>query len=108
DTWEWDGAAWSARATSGPSARPFAAMTYDGFRQRVVLFGGGGVTVQGDFWEWDGTAWTPRPSTGGLARSRAQLMYDGARSSLIMIGGFPAQSSTSYTDTWELLPGASA
>src|SRR5688572_7152112 len=29
DTWEWDGANWTLRATVGPSNQPSPAMTYD-------------------------------------------------------------------------------
>ena len=40
DTWEWDGAVWTLRATTGPSPRYGHAMAYDSARGVVVLFGG--------------------------------------------------------------------
>lgn len=41
-TWNWDGNAWTARATTGgpPPARSWTAMAYDSGRDRVVMFGG--------------------------------------------------------------------
>jgi hypothetical protein len=37
DTWEWDGSAWTQVADMGPSPRWSFGMTYDAFRQRLVL-----------------------------------------------------------------------
>ena len=45
DTWEWDGIAWMIRASSVvPLPRSRHAMTHDGGRQTVLLFGGLGAT----------------------------------------------------------------
>ncbi len=55
DTWEWDGSSWVAVSTSGaaaPNARSSHAMTFDGLRNRTVVFGGVSAgTIFGDTWE---------------------------------------------------------
>jgi hypothetical protein len=52
DTWEFDGAAWTARGAPGPAARTFAKMVYDSSRRRAVLFGGySGTQFIADTWE---------------------------------------------------------
>src|SRR5262249_32387785 len=40
DTWEWDGHNWHELNVSGPPPRAEAAIAFDSFRGRVVLFGG--------------------------------------------------------------------
>ena len=40
ETWEWDGSAWTLRASDGPSPRYDHAMAYDSARGVTVLFGG--------------------------------------------------------------------
>lgn len=55
DTWEWDGTDWRQRSTATtPSVRRGLALTYDVFREQIVLFGGGqdgsGNLLFGDTW----------------------------------------------------------
>ena len=38
-TWEWNGAAWSRRSISGPSARSSHSMAFDSARAVTVYFG---------------------------------------------------------------------
>lgn len=56
DTWEWDGATWSARTTANiPHARENHAVAYDSSRGVTVLFGGdyyGGQQPLDDTWEY--------------------------------------------------------
>src|SRR5260370_10948018 len=60
-------------------ARSFPAVTYDGTRRDVVLFGGlaAGATIYGDIWTWDGSHWTQRTSASQPpARFGASMVYD--------------------------------
>lgn len=50
-TWEWDGRLWTQRQNMGPPARNLHDLAYDSQRDRVILFGGSGVTTLGDTWE---------------------------------------------------------
>jgi hypothetical protein len=90
DTWEWDGATWTQVATTGPSPRVFASMTYDPVRGRMLLFGGGSTTVFNDeLWQWDGASWTqrvlpvrPTPRGGGF------FTFDPRAGAAVLAGGF--------------------
>src|SRR5262249_16934915 len=105
DTWEWDGANWTRRVPAqSPSARRFAALSFDRVRGRTVLFGGLNAiaTALGDTWEWDGTDWSPG---GGAhappARCQHALVYDSARGRIVLFGGFRSSSPQALQDTWE-------
>jgi hypothetical protein len=103
DTWEFNGTAWTQRATTGPSPRFFHSMAYDPTRHVTVLFGGtsdtGGFPSFTDTWEWNGTTWTQRAVSGAPARADAPLVYDPVRHVMVVFGG----SGTFGTlgDTWE-------
>jgi hypothetical protein len=98
DTWEWDGAAWTQAATSGPSPRNGAALAYDGQRQRLVLFGGSGRAS--DTWEWDGVAWLPREAGVAPGRYNAAMTYMPPMQSLLRFGGWTGTERVG--DTWLL------
>ena len=101
DTWEWDGAGWTQRASSGPAPRNYHAMAYDSAHGRVVLFGGvTGVYSPGlgDTWEWDGMGWTQRASSGPPPRFDHAMAYDSSRGRVVLFGGTGAQP---LGDTWE-------
>ncbi len=102
DTWEWDGANWIQRTPAlSPSPRGGHAMTYDGVRQRIVLFGGGYSTNFSDTWEWDGATWTLRaPASSPAARSGHALAYDGVRQRVVLHGGRGGPNLV-FADTWE-------
>jgi hypothetical protein len=54
DTWTWDGTHWHQRQDMGPSVRYVPGLSWDGGRQRGVLFGGSNTTATpylGDTWE---------------------------------------------------------
>lgn len=86
---------------TSPSARILHSMTYDGARQRVVLFGGDGGASLGDTWELDGSAWLQRtPQSSPAARSHSALVYDAARQRVILFGGSSSTGAT-FGDTWE-------
>lgn len=103
DTWEWNGTAWSQRATGqAPPPRSGHAMVYDPVGQRVVLYGGQSTSAPGgfaDMWQWDGAAWTPI-SNSGAARGpvvSGTMTWDLHRTRAVLFGGAGAQSN----DTWE-------
>ena len=67
DTWTWDGTTWAKSASTGPSARWRAPMTYDAGSGDVVLFGGikkSGNGFLSDTWTWDGTTWSQVDDSG--------------------------------------------
>lgn len=113
DTWEWDGSAWTQVASSGPGARRFGVMTYDGVRQRSVLYGGwpaavsppGGGPLEsdiplGDVWEWDGQTWTQQVTSVPRGRNGHRMAYDASRDVTVLFGG--RVSIFGYeTETWE-------
>jgi len=72
DTWEWDGASWALRSTSGPSPREGHSLAFDADRGVVVLFGGGEVR-NSETWEWDGQTWTQQQDIGPSPRSHHAL-----------------------------------
>jgi hypothetical protein len=102
DTWEWRGADWHRRATTGsPHARYRHAMALDLARDRVVLFGGEYTAPHvnhgpppprinfGETWQWDGRGWhVSLDARDPSARVEHSIAFDGARQSLIMLGGF--------------------
>ncbi|MEI7658591.1 MAG: immunoglobulin domain-containing protein [Phycisphaerae bacterium] len=103
DTWEWSGTAWTQVASTGPTARIGAAMTFDSVRNRVVLFGGMAAdgSLLDDLWEWDGTAWSqPVASVRPQPRFATAMAFDPVRGRSVMFGGY--QYATGYLrDTWE-------
>jgi hypothetical protein len=55
DLWEWDGRRWVQVAVDGPPSQGgLPGMTYDDQRNRLVLFGGGGLKGT---WERAGATW---------------------------------------------------
>ena len=76
ETWEWNGAVWRERSTSGPALRYSHAMAYDAARNRTVLFGGYTPIFNNHFsaetWIWDGNSWTHPTVAGPSARYQAQ------------------------------------
>jgi galactose oxidase-like protein len=88
DTWEWDGEDWTQIADTGPAPRVGAAMTYDGKRGRVLLFGGSDAAQSfGDTWAWNGIEWTQEQDSGPPARAKHGLAYDAARDRVVLFGG---------------------
>src|SRR5207302_6176372 len=91
DLWEWNGANWVPVSPGGriaPSARAFAAMSYDSRIARIVLFGGlgAGAAPLRDTWLWDGTSWQNVPTNGPTARFNHAMAYDSARGRTVLYG----------------------
>ena len=113
DTWEWDGSTWARRTpATSPLARMSASMVYDSARERIVLFGGWGVShhvepnystnIFDDTWEWDGIAWVQRtPAPHPTVRQYPAMAYDSARGVTVFFGG---DDSTVHGDLWEYGP----
>jgi len=106
ETWEWNGATWTLRATSGPSPRFEHSLAYDSARGVTVLFGGFNSSSGsnfGDTWEWDGTTWTLRATGGPSPRAGHALAYDSARGVTVLFGGNedPIGPFVLNGETWE-------
>lgn len=104
-TWERVGGDWSLRRTATtPPPRSSFGLTFDPWRQRVVLFGGNthhmpwlpGVLL-GDTWEYDGHDWLRRtPAVSPPPQTVAWLGSDHANGRLLMCG----LSSQPSAGTW--------
>jgi hypothetical protein len=107
DTWEYDGATWVQTATGGTPGRLGAMMTYDAVRERVVLFGGGGLCGMAqcnDTWDYDGVTWVEIDPANGIApqrRDQGALTYDPIRGRVVLHGGHRSGSNGVFADTWE-------
>ncbi len=104
DTWLWSGTAWRRVSGAGPSARKWAAATYDSRRQRIVLHGGRTGEGQsgpslGDTWVWDGSRWSRVATDGPSGRDHHRLAYDAVRDRVVLFGGWDGQKVVG--DTWE-------
>lgn len=98
DTWEWNGEQWSEVGVDGPTPRNSAAMTYDEFRHRIVLFGGPGPS--NETWEWDGRRWISLPAGDVPGRFNPVMIYDIKRGTVVRFGGWTGKERTG--DTWAL------
>ena len=107
-TWSWNGTTWvELFPVDKPSARWTHGMVYDGYRQRIVLFGGLSSDQVGsgldDTWEWNGTNWihvttTDAPDPRGV---HGALAYDSMRRRVVLRGGGTFPGQTVFGDTWE-------
>ncbi len=100
DTWEWDGGSWRQIDVIGPRGRSGLAMTYDGDRGRVVLFGGSTGSPSNETWEWDGTRWLQLP-TAPSGRFNPNIVHDGAGRRLLVFGGWTGSRRTAQLDQLE-------
>ncbi|HYM77144.1 MAG TPA: kelch repeat-containing protein [Candidatus Dormibacteraeota bacterium] len=89
--------------TTAPSARMSPAMAYDPVSQRLVLFGGAGLTQNlNDTWTFDGTTWTEMVTpVAPPVRNGASMAYDGATHKLVMFGGFDVNHYLGDTWLWD-------
>lgn len=97
-TWEWDGASWALRTTTGPASRAGHALAYDSARGVTVLFGGFNFD---DTWEWDGATWTQRFASGPSVRYGHAMAYDSARARVVLFGGNLTSNPFYSGQTWE-------
>ncbi len=113
DTWQWDGANWSAiTGASTPQRRCDQTMVFDEQRQRVFMFAGltaftqpGNVPVTlNDCWVLEPNGWQSK-TVPGTPPSRAYTLgeYDAANEQIVMHGGFASTGTFSDTYTVESL-----
>src|SRR5580765_8837544 len=91
---------------TSPPARAAAAMTYDLFYNRLVLFGGvggsNGMTQFNDTWTFDGTNWTQQsPANSPPAKFYTDIVFDSTRGVFVMYGGNATFASPGTNETWE-------
>lgn len=100
DTWEYSDGNWTPIVTpNAPSARGYAAMTFDARDGYVLLFGGVNPNgFLGDTWTFlDGT-WTQlHPAVAPVPRDDAGLAYDAADGYVLMAGG---ATNAAIEQTW--------
>jgi hypothetical protein len=70
--------------------------TYDGIRQRGVIFGGD----DSDTYEWNGTSWTLITSGSPSVRVNAAMAFDRRRGESVLFGGW-FRPDNYNGDTWE-------
>lgn len=89
DTWKWNGNTWTQIASNGPSARAFAAMTYNDNCDTILLHGGSASAASGlsDTWEWDGNGWSLTASNTPSARYQHAMAHDSAAGRTVLFGG---------------------
>ncbi|MCA8952460.1 MAG: hypothetical protein KDE27_23315, partial [Planctomycetes bacterium] len=91
DTWEWDGAAWTAmQPTQSPPGLSDHAMVWRGSTGRVLLFGGsaGLSGSQDTAWEYDGTTWALLATTAPpTTRDQHGMAWDSLRNRAVVFGG---------------------
>ncbi|HEY5924301.1 MAG TPA: kelch repeat-containing protein [Kofleriaceae bacterium] len=102
DTWEWDGATWTAvqpLVSPGPLYR--GVMTFDPHRQRIVLAGGlRSIGFVDEIWEWDGTTWSLRVTVQS-AGPRESIVYDAVDRRILTFGGYGFAGGTNATRVLE-------
>lgn len=90
DTWIWNGSSWKfvKYRPVWPSARWLHSMTYDSFRQRVVLHGGqvSQTVWLNDTWEWNGSSWTQIVTSPAFRFGHATA-YDAGNDRTFLFGG---------------------
>jgi hypothetical protein len=104
DTWEWDGATWAQRSSSGPAGRSRLAMTFDGGRGVTVLHGGDdGSQSLADTWTWNGTVWQAAPASAGTPGQRTDhaMTFDPSRNLVVLYGGQSPTGAPDRNDVWD-------
>jgi MYXO-CTERM domain-containing protein len=127
DTWEWDGktGTWTAMdiVKNLPSARAQHAMVFEKSTGKVLLFGGGrsssngddaplGIALSlGDTWQYDPAtqAWSEsKPATAPAARHDLGMAWDSARNKAVLFGGLSVAKvgdpAAGKQDVWDWDP----
>jgi hypothetical protein len=87
DTWDWDGSTWlRLQPAASPPPRMGHAMAYDERSERLLLFGGQGVTAGDDTWSFGLPA--------GAAAQPAGLACHGSRGLPVLSGSLPHLGNT--------------
>ena len=108
DLWEWDGSVWTQITTTPiPSPRLGPAMTFDGARENIVLFGGNNsADCYNDTWIWNGVDFTKVADTGPAPRATNGIAYDSARETVVLYNGmsdfiYGLDYARAHSDTWQ-------
>lgn len=114
DTWTYDGTDWTQQNADGaggvPDRKNDCSLTYDSFRGKHYLYGGGDGynDATSALWEYDvgANTWTQRYPSGGGPGNREQhvQIYDANRKKLIVSGGMADFYNNFYNDVWEWDP----
>jgi RHS repeat-associated protein len=81
-----------------PPARYVASAVWDGYRHRVMIFGGvNGANTLGDAFEWTGSTWVAMPAGPGTRWGNG-LSYDSSSGQIVLFGG--CRGSSILGDTW--------
>nr|HPQ41175.1 hypothetical protein [bacterium] len=104
EVWYWDGTLWEKQEFEPPRppVRNWMEIAYDPDRDRVVMFGGRGISdgTLDDTWEWDGTRWHAMdPLNYPSARSGYAFAWDETARCNILFGG-ALQGGEPQGDTW--------
>lgn len=104
DTWEWDGSAWSEKASGAvtkPSNRHSLSLAYDPNNSSVLLFGGYTGSVNDETWTWNGSVWTQKaPATVPAARQKHSIVHDMPNNNVVLFGGLTAAILLNTTHIW--------
>lgn len=100
DTWTWKGGCWTQLSPAqSPSARDFAAATYDPLNGVVLLYGGTGAgQTYRDTWSWNGSTWSQLATSGPQMFGGPVAGFDPVTQSPILFG--LVSGGTSQTWTW--------
>ncbi len=101
ETWEWDGARWRLKSTTGPSARSDHAMAFDSQKDVTLLYGGFATGLEQGLWEWDGATWRQRTPLGPGRRFGIGMVFDAQRQAAVVWGGMGMDLGGPLGDLWE-------
>jgi hypothetical protein len=100
DTWAWDGTEWTQIDDTGPPARIYPTMVFDGSRECLVLFGGWATEPKwlGDTWETVmAGGWVKLQDMGPLSMADPKMAYTEKHTVLF---GYP-EGAGGAGHTWE-------
>jgi hypothetical protein len=103
DTWEWDGANWTAITTAGSAgARYRQGACFDSLRNKVVIYGGATsqllIPPSNATWEYDGVAWAQVTTTGNPGpRERPAMCFFPSLGKAVLFGGNDGGSLSDQT-----------
>jgi hypothetical protein len=102
-TWEYRSGAWTQAPGSTPALRVGHTMAFDSWRNRIVMFGGGGILGDDTDEYTAGVGWTSLLDSGPPPRSFHRMVFDSRRGVMVMYGGLNESTLLStFDDTWEL------
>ncbi|HET8542665.1 MAG TPA: kelch repeat-containing protein [Anaeromyxobacter sp.] len=122
ELWEWDGATWTQRPTSGgpPQKRNRAGLAYDALQNVLVLFGGNGYFPQfpfpeepaplNDTWELSGSpsawTWTRRanPPPAGLTPRYGHALLPTESGAIAFFGALAGSQFSDQVWRWDAAP----